>query len=109
MSSKHGWFSPSQFRVVGDAATYLDANGKEVKVTEVTSENKPYGKWTDYQYVGVVTKCIKGANTGSILEGIAALKKAMKNAMDTSVLGRKHQPWKIPLPYGRRTKNYGPN
>jgi hypothetical protein len=38
---------------------YLTPDGLKVKVTEITRQDKPAGKWNDFVYLGEVTECIK--------------------------------------------------
>lgn len=49
----HAWFSPS---ARGNYNIYLDKNGNEVKITEVTRDPQPHCNFDDYEYRGIVVK-----------------------------------------------------
>lgn len=55
----HGWFSQKAVSVGCGIAKYRSTNGDVVEITEVTRENKPFGKWDDYVYVGEVCECVQ--------------------------------------------------
>jgi len=54
----YGYYSAYADKEFGHCI-YLTPEGIEIKVTEVTSQDKPAGKWNDFVYLGEVTECIK--------------------------------------------------
>lgn len=59
MSKKtYGWWSDRQNMVCGHVI-YLNTEGKEIAVTEISHSNKPAGSWPDYVARGELTKFVR--------------------------------------------------
>jgi hypothetical protein len=58
---KHSWYSAHASAQFG-FSIYKDENGLEIKVTEVSSNDTPIGRWNDYVYTGLVGEFVKSNN-----------------------------------------------
>ncbi len=54
----YGYYSAQQEKIAG-SCVYLDKNGNEVVVTEVSKQEKEQTNWPDTRYVGRLVKMIR--------------------------------------------------